>query len=86
MTELTPLMLVAFHVPTMLNSQTVWTNAVAVKQIRINEVIMTNRFMVPSLENPCERRPSLPALTGQSVLAEMPQAGMGGAPKDDFGR
>jgi hypothetical protein len=40
----------AFHVPTMLNSQTFWPNAVAVKQIRINEEIKTNRFMVPSLE------------------------------------
>jgi len=57
-------MLVAFHVPTMFNSQTVWTNAVAVKQIRINEVIMANRFMVPSLANPWERRQWMPALPG----------------------
>ena len=67
----------AFHVPTMLNSQTFWPNAVVeenklnidpkwndlradpkfsdvilqpLKQIRINEEIKTNRFMVPSLE------------------------------------
>jgi hypothetical protein len=74
-------MLVAFHVPTMLNSQTVWPNAVAVKQIRINEVIMANRFMVPSFENPWERRASLPARSGQSVLAEIPQAGMPALPR-----